>query len=148
MQLVWDMLWHPKTSIFCDTPGLSFDKTPRGYVPKIKIPPAVASNGGYKGELDPANSNVNAGDLWYVSPLNPLVTVGLVDLDSSGATLQATAGMWLAILDVPVATSAGYNVPKDPVPNSGVAAPSGSPLKGDLDGTTPKVYWFLLKSTC
>ena len=99
-------------------------------------------------ELDPTVA-VAADTLVYISPLNPLCTTGLVDLDSSGATLKATAGTWLCLIDVPAATGSGYNVPQDPPPGSGVAVPSGSPLRGDLDATdAPKVYWLLLKSVC
>ena len=98
-------------------------------------------------ELDPTVAVAQYTKV-YISPKNPLVTVGLVDLDSSGATLQATAGIWQAMQNIPAATSAGYNVPQDPPPGSGTNAPSGSPLKGDLDGTTPTVKWLLIKSVC
>ena len=88
-------------------------------------------------ELDPTKS-VPKNTFVYVSPQNPIATVGLVDLSSSGATLQATPGIWQAIQTVPAKTSSGYNVPQDPVPGSGGT--------GDLDSTG--VFWVLWKSTC
>jgi hypothetical protein len=39
MQKNWDIHWDPKVSIFVDTPLLKFNKTPKGYVPVLKIPP-------------------------------------------------------------------------------------------------------------
>jgi hypothetical protein len=95
-------------------------------------------------ELDPSLV-YSKGKCAYISPQNPLVTIGLVDLDS-GATVQATAGTYLALQDIPAATASGYNVPTDPIPGSGVAAPSGSPLVGDADATTAK--WLLIKPVC
>jgi len=55
MQRVWDMLWDPKSSIFCDNPALNFDKTPKGYVPKIKRPGSSPPSGNwnYRGYFDP-----------------------------------------------------------------------------------------------
>ena len=99
-------------------------------------------------ELDPTVA-VAANTLVYISPQNPLATVGLVDLQSSGATLTATAGIWCSLLAVPAATSSGYNVPQDPIPDGGVTVPTGSPLVGDLDRTAaPLIYWVLSKSVC
>lgn len=42
MQRVWDIHWDPKVSIFVDTPQLKFNKTPKGYVPVLRIPNASA----------------------------------------------------------------------------------------------------------
>ena len=42
MQKVWDINWDPRTSIFVDTPQLKFNKTPKGYVPVLRIPPGSA----------------------------------------------------------------------------------------------------------
>lgn len=95
-------------------------------------------------ELDPTVS-VSANTLVYLSPQNPLCTVGLVDL-VAGTTLRATAGVWLCMKDCPAKTSSGYNVPQDPIPGYNISAPSGTPLKGDADGTN--VYWMLIKSAC
>lgn len=102
-------------------------------------------------ELDPSVA-VKKNTFVCISPQNPIATVGLIDLVLPGSQpLLATPGIWQALCDVPKKTSGGaYNMPQDPVPTSGVAATSGSPLKGDLDGTADpyKVYWLLWKSTC
>jgi len=118
---------------------------------KYFIPPSIPPAGGglwpwmypTHVELD-TSLPYSKGKCAYLSPQNPLVTVGLVDLDSSGATVQATAGIWLALVDIPAATSSGYYVPKDPV--SDLGAPSGTPLTGNLDGGTAK--WVLIKPVC
>jgi hypothetical protein len=88
-------------------------------------------------ELDPTVA-VAAGTFVYVSPKNPLVTTGLVDL-VLGTLTTARPGIWQAVQAVSAKTTAGkYNVPQVPLPGAG-SAPSGSPLKGDADGTN--VFW-------
>ena len=71
----------------------------------------------------------------YISPNNPLVTIGATDL-IAGVTILARPGIWIAVQDVPADTGSGYNVPQLP-PILGV--PSGDPLSGDADG--PNVFW-------
>ena len=68
MQLVWDMLWDPKTSIFCDTPGLHFDKTPRGYMVKTKLSHGGSIQNSFpiKGEYNPT-ALYNLNDICIVS---------------------------------------------------------------------------------
>jgi len=81
-------------------------------------------------ELDPTVA-VAAGTFVYV-------TTGLVDL-VLGTLTTARPGIWQAVQAVPAKTAAGkYNVPQVPLPGAG-SAPSGSPLKGDADGTN--VFW-------
>jgi hypothetical protein len=75
----------------------------------------------------------------YISPQNPLVTIGATQLtpgDFFGINVMAEPGVWIAAQDVPPDTGSGYFVPQIP-PQLGV--PSGSPLSGDADGTN--VYW-------
>ena len=97
-----------------------------------------------KKELDPTIS-VSENTLVFISPQNPLCTVGLTDLQT-GTILMATAGEWLCVKDCPAATVAGYNVPQDPFPGYNTSAPSGTPLTGDADA--PTVFWILQKSAC
>lgn len=88
-------------------------------------------------ELDPTVA-VASGVYVYISPQNPLVTTGLVDLVSQEPT-TARPGIWQAVQAVPAQTIDGqYNVPQIPLPEAG-DAPSGTPLSGDADGTD--VYW-------
>lgn len=92
-------------------------------------------------ELDPTVA-VSKDTFVYISPLNPLVTTGLTDIDL-GVPVKALPGIWQAAQDVPAQTSdtpPQYNVPQIPYPGGG-SAPVGTPLKGDLDGTG--VYWIL-----
>ena len=94
-------------------------------------------------ELDPT-LKYTKGKCAYVSPENPLCTVGLTDLDTH-ENVKATAGIWLALQDVPAKTGAGYNVPQDPMPSIGGTV-SGTPLTGDADAA--ESYWILVKPTC
>ena len=112
-------------------------------------------------ELDPRYF-VPAGTLVYVSPFNPICATGLFDWTLSttgGGVLQAAAaGIWLSLQDIPVQVSdpAGYpsgtyyNVPTLPYVQGSESAPSGSPLKGDLDQTVnskPYPFWVLISQT-
>ena len=151
---IWEMLFNGKFPFISDSNGKwAWGATGYRYTPNFPTGASGIGRGGIKWqtpykELDPSVA-VSKDTLVYISPKNLLVTVGLVDLQSSGATVQATAGIYLALLDVAPATSSGYQVPADPIFNSGVTAPSGSPLRGDLDVTTaPLVYWLLVKSVC
>ena len=127
--------------------GRNFEHKESG---KYFIPPNIPPSGGglwpwmypTHVELDPTLT-YSKGTCAYLSPQNPLVTVGLVDLDST-VLEQATAGIVLALVDIPAKTVSGYNVPKDPVTDLGV--PSGTPLTGNLDGGTAK--WVLIKPVC
>ena len=96
-------------------------------------------------ELDPTVA-VPKDKFVELSPLNPLVTSGLIDI-SLGVLVKALPGTWQALQDVPAKDGDGnYNVPQLPYPGAG-AVPSGTPLKGDLDGTDgsgkPLVFWKL-----
>jgi len=88
-------------------------------------------------ELDPTLA-YSAGYCAYISPLSTLATSGMTDLDLT-IPVVSPPGVWLAMQDVPPAVTAGYNVPQDPVPGANTEAPTGTPLKGDLDSTS--VYW-------
>lgn len=91
-------------------------------------------------ELDPT-CDICPNRLVYLSPQNPLVTTGLIDLVSATLTLSP-AGIWLSRQYVPAQNEAGkYNVPQLPYPGA-TGIPAGSPLTGDLDG--PDVYWVLI----
>ena len=102
-------------------------------------------------ELDPTVP-VKKNFVVFVSPKNNLATVGLTDLDTA-TTVISTPGTWVALMDIPATAAGSYNVPQDPPPGNGVAAPSGSPLSGDLDaldtgGVNPLAKWLLIKSVC
>lgn len=121
---------------FYDTTTVKFTKTTRGIRADVKIPPASPGGGiewQVPKELDPS-VDVKVDTLVYLSPQNPLVTTGLMDL-VEGTLLQAPAGVWLCVQDVPAAASGQYNVPQPLVQG----AMSGSPLKGDSD--SPTVFW-------
>jgi len=45
MQRIWDIHWDPKTSIFIDTPQIKFSKTPKGYLPILRIPKSTSKGG-------------------------------------------------------------------------------------------------------
>jgi hypothetical protein len=96
-------------------------------------------------ELDPTVA-VAVGTFVYLSPGNPLVTTGLTDL-VSGLVVNAPAGIWQAAQNVPaqvtVSSVVKYNVPQIPYPGASGATPSGTPLKGDLDGAN--VFWIFLQ---
>ena len=89
-----------------------------------------------------SSQSYSAGYCMYLSALNPLVTTGMTDL-VSGANATACQGVWLAMQNIPAAASSKWNVPQWPYPVSfGASAPSGTPLKGDLDN--PGLYWYYL----
>jgi len=102
-------------------------------------------------ELDPSLP-YSSGKVAFISPLNPIVTDGLMDLVSSAATM-AGPGTWLCVKDCPPATwddpldysSGTWNVPQIPYPGAG-GTPSGTPLKGDIDGAN--VFWVLVTPIC
>jgi len=95
-------------------------------------------------ELDP-DVPVDKGTWVYISPENPLVTTGMTDPIAGSAT-KAYPGIWEAAQDVPASTGVDtYNVPQTDYPGA-TGTPSGSPLKGDLDGES--VYWILICPTC
>ena len=94
-------------------------------------------------ELDPTVA-VSKDTFVYISPLNPLVSPGLVDLISGNITMSRP-GIWQAAQDVPVKNGLGkYNVPQTPLPGAG-GVPSGSPLSGDADGAN--VFWLFWAPT-
>jgi hypothetical protein len=133
-----------------DTPDSATNRTTRG-VSVVKKKGGTGGSGfGWQTpmkELDPTVT-VSANTFVYISPQNPLATVGLTDLVSA-TIMQATPGIWQALLAVPAKTASGYHVPQDPPIGSGGEVPSGSPLEGDLDGDDEDtVYWLLWKSVC
>lgn len=97
-------------------------------------------------ELDPTVA-VTAGTAVYISLNNPLAVTGLMDLVLA-VVIPAPPGVWIALKNVPaqvvVSGVTKYNVPQLPTPGT----PAGTPLAGDLDGST--VYWARLgtASTC
>jgi hypothetical protein len=93
-----------------------------------------------------STQSYSAGFCLYLSALNTLVTTGMTDLVSN-ANAKSCQGVWLAMQDVPAAATVGgvlkWNVPQLPYPTSmGTVAPTGSPLKGDLDN--PALYFYYL----
>jgi hypothetical protein len=94
-------------------------------------------------ELDPTVAT-RAGDWKFVSPNNPLATIGLTDIDVA-TTLKAAAGLWICLKDVAAKSGSNYRVPKDPV-TAIATVPGGSPLAGALEASTS--YWLLVKPVC
>ena len=150
LQALWDNAWGTHRKTHRDTPNAKWNYFPDGTDEVIVKPPqSSAGDSGIhwqtpKKELDPTIS-VSENTLVFISPQNPLCTVGLTDLQT-GTILMATAGEWLCVKDCPAATVAGYNVPQDPFPGYNTSAPSGTPLAGDADA--PTVFWILQKSAC
>jgi len=125
MQLVWDMLWDPKTSIFCDTPGLHFDKTPRGYVPKFKPSAARAISGWhFESKIEADNTkNYPAQTVIHIQPTDALVTTGIRDAaNPSGPLVKSCAGYWVSTQAVAAKKTVGgndvWNLPQYPYPNA------------------------------
>jgi hypothetical protein len=94
-------------------------------------------------ELDPTVA-VKKGIWVYISPNNDIVITGLNDL-VAGTNKKAYPGIWEAAKDVPATDGTSYNVPQIDYPGA-TGTPSGTPLKGDLDGDD--VYWILICPTC
>lgn len=100
-------------------------------------------------ELDPTVAIPwNGAGTWvYVSPYNPLVLTGMLDL-VSGDNTACLAGWYQTLQAVPaqVVNPSGkpagtyYNVPKP----AAKGAVTGTPLKGDLDKGTGNEPFFLL----
>ena len=63
MQMMWDLAWDPKCSIFVDSPGIHFDKTSRGYM--VRIPPA---RGGGSGGVQQFSFVSDGGDYIVATP--------------------------------------------------------------------------------
>lgn len=132
--------------------------SPRGTIITLPITPGGPLGGGGGGggggtpgfpwqtpkkELNPLVA-VTSGTAVYVSPNNPLVGTGLVDLVSNVLT-SSRPGIWLSLQNIPAETGAGkYNVPQVPYPSNGGTV-SGSPLTGDAD--QGNLYWVLLSPT-
>ncbi len=125
--------------------GWNFEQKASG---KYFIPPNVVAGGGrwpwmYPTHIEGDSSqSYSAGYSMYMSALNPLVTTGMTDL-VSGANATSCQGVWLAMQNIPAAASSKWNVPQFPYPtNPGTVAPTGTPLKGDLDNAG--LYWYYL----
>ena len=133
-----------------------------GGVYRIRVKPSQA--GGQSGwdwmypthkELDPTLP-YTVGKWVYISKLNPIAVVGMTDIISN-ATVISCQGLWECVQNVNPASGGKFNVPVFPYPAGavtaggptflqGTTAPSGSPLKGDLDlvnATTgnPNLFW-------
>jgi hypothetical protein len=89
-------------------------------------------------ELDPTLA-VPKWTFVYISPLNPIVTTGMLDL-VTGELTSAQPGTWQAKVNIPAqaVNPAGkpagtyFNVPAV-VTRADQAVPTGTPLEGDLD---------------
>ena len=111
--------------------------------------PLNGSHGGQGGinwqtpkELDPT-VGVSINTLVYISPNNPLVTTGLVDLTLMALT-KSRPGIWLCVQAVPAENGSNqYNVPQVPYPGNGGTV-TGTPLTGDADGST--LFWMLISA--
>lgn len=116
----------------------------------VLVLPGTFINGGNQGggsllwqnpkELDPTVA-VPKFTRVYISPNNTLVTTGLTDLVSNVVT-TAPPGIWETVQNVPAKSGGKYNVPQIPYPGA-TGTPSGSPLKGDLDGVN--VFWAFIQ---
>jgi len=131
---------------FFDSTDITFTRTTRGIRANLVPKPSQAGTQGLvlqtpNLELDPTVA-VAVRTIVYISPLNALVTAGMVDLTPGSpyynTTVMATPGWWFTVKPVPAAVGGGYYVPQLPLPTV-PAAPSGSPLKGDADAAS--VFW-------
>ena len=132
---------------FYDSGSITWESTTRGIRAHV-INPTFGGTSTFpwqkpQKELDPTVA-VSKDTFVYISPLNPLVSPGLVDLISGNITMSRP-GIWQAAQDVPVKNGLGkYNVPQTPLPGAG-GVPSGSPLSGDADGAN--VFWLFWAPT-
>jgi hypothetical protein len=125
VQAVWDCLWDPKTSLFCDSPTLHFDKTPKGYVPVLRRAAGSGGTGwffGSKIELGVAPyPYFQAQQVIHIQPTHVIVTTGIVDAAKpTGPLVTSCAGYWVAKQMVPAQTTVGgvsvWNLPQYPYP--------------------------------
>ena len=166
--IIWMTLncfWNPKiTAKYLAADGVStltkdaeIIMSPLGWTAIVDLTDVSSGTGGWDWmypthkELDPSLA-YSKGKVAFISPLNPIVTDGLTDLVSS-AVVMAGPGTWLCVKDCPSATwddpldysSGTFNVPQIPYPGA-TGTPSGTPLKGDIDGDN--VYWVLVTAIC
>lgn len=131
-----------------DSEDIVVKSTTRGRRLYLKNKPPQAAPSGFpwqtpNKELDPMVS-VTQNTFVYISPNNPLTSVGLVDLVSNQLE-KSRPGIWQALQDVPAQNGAGaYNVPQVPYPTNGGPV-AGSPLSGDADDANN--YWILWSPT-
>ena len=134
--------WIRRTQVISITGALKKPQGGGGVIYEIQFPtiPPLASGWRWqtpKKELDP-RAAVSKNVAVYISPNNPIVTTGLVDL-TQGILLQAPAGVWLCVQAVPAQAVVGgvteYNVPQ----LLAQGAVTGTPLIGDADAAD--VYW-------
>ncbi len=126
VQALWDLMWDPKTSLFCDGPGISFDKTSKGYVVKVKPGNPPGSKGWFFGdkiELPAAPyGSFPAQQVIHIQKTHAIVTAGIRDAaNPTGPVVMARAGLWVAAQSVPgqvtVSGNPVWNLPQWPMPN-------------------------------
>lgn len=138
---VWEMLFNGKFP-FVNTNSVKWRTIGNGYGADVIFPSSSSiKSGGWDWmypthkEGDPTQT-YSADTFMFLSANNPLVTTGLIDA-VSGLNVKALPGFWQAAKNVPaqvvVAGVTKWNVPVFPYPGA-TGTPSGSPLKGDLDG--------------
>jgi len=144
MQMMWDMAWDPKCSIFVDSPGIHFDKTSRGYMVRILPPKNNASGFRWQvplKELDPTRY-VPKDVFVYITSGNPLVVAGMIDVVDN-TLVHACEGVWQAAQSVQSQTGdtpPKYNVPVFPYPSaSGTVTGAPGNMQGDLDNDA--IFW-------
>ena len=130
---------------FYDSGTITWEQTTRGVRAHV-INPTFGGQGGINWqtpkELDPT-VGVSINTLVYISPNNPLVTTGLVDLTLMALT-KSRPGIWLCVQAVPAENGSNqYNVPQVPYPGNGGTV-TGTPLTGDADGST--LFWMLISA--
>ena len=126
MQRVWDVLWDPKTNLFCQSNGVKADKTPSGYLLDFKSARARGSVAGWHFNdtaivVDPT-MEYDAQSVIYVPHNHALCTTGIRDLANPGAGLKkVNAGTWVSTQYVPAKTTSGghdvWNLPQYPLPS-------------------------------
>ncbi len=138
---VWDQIRNRLN--FYDSPTVRVEQTTRGV--RFHSRPGRRGGGGGSNwqsprEIDPTRA-VPAGTKVFITPDNPLVTTGIVDL-VSGTLTESEPGTWEAAVDVPAKASVGgtvkYNVPQFPYPGAGGYS-AGPPVTGGLDA--PAMFW-------
>jgi len=80
-------------------------------------------------------TSYSVGKVVVILPDADIVVTGAASADDAGATIMASAGVWVAMRSVPVESGPQYHIPKLPMPD-----------ETDMDATTN--YWLRISPLC